>query len=106
MDPKNTIFNFTMEATQRSRKASANIIQMFEELEPNLVIFFSSGFSNIYTISPLQLLLNQIFEKDNLDSIGLILWKEDAMCLKWLNTKEPNSVVYVNFSSLVVMSSE
>ncbi|KAD4178608.1 hypothetical protein E3N88_27199 [Mikania micrantha] len=32
------------------------------------------------------------------------LWKEEPECVEWLNSKEPNSVVYVNFGSLAVMS--
>ncbi|KAM7505332.1 hypothetical protein LguiB_004236 [Lonicera macranthoides] len=106
MDPNNSMFNFAMESTKRATKASANIIQTFEELEPDLVSYLSSLFSQIYTIGPTQLLLNQLPEKDRLDFIGYSLLKEEPLCLEWLNSKEPNSVIYVNFGSIVVMPSE
>ncbi|KAK9287350.1 hypothetical protein L1049_015767 [Liquidambar formosana] len=32
------------------------------------------------------------------------LWKEQPKCIDWLNSKQPNSVVYVNFGSITVMS--
>ncbi|PWA41610.1 UDP-glucuronosyl/UDP-glucosyltransferase [Artemisia annua] len=32
------------------------------------------------------------------------LWKEEPECIQWLLSKEPTSVVYVNFGSLAVMS--
>ncbi|KAL7262592.1 hypothetical protein ACSBR1_000871 [Camellia fascicularis] len=39
-------------------------------------------------------------------SIGSILWKEQHDCLPWLDSKEPNSVVYVNCGSITVMTSQ
>jgi len=62
-------------------------------------------FPPIYSIGPLHLLQNQIPD-DDLKSIGSNLWKEDVGCLEWLDRKEPNSVVYVNFGSITVMTSE
>ncbi|ONI17968.1 hypothetical protein PRUPE_3G188700 [Prunus persica] len=57
----------------------------------------------LYTIGPIQLLLNQIPE-DSLSPIGYSLWKEETECRQWLNSKRPNSVVYVNFGSVAVMT--
>jgi hypothetical protein len=37
---------------------------------------------------------------------GLSLWKEQEECLQWLHGKDPGSVVYVNFGSIVVMTNE
>jgi UDP:flavonoid glycosyltransferase YjiC (YdhE family) len=39
-------------------------------------------------------------------SLGSNLWKEDTNCLEWLESKEPQSVVYVNFGSITVMTPE
>ncbi|KAI5348246.1 hypothetical protein L3X38_001133 [Prunus dulcis] len=38
------------------------------------------------------------------EDMGYSLWKEENECIKWLNSKEPNSVVYVNFGSLAVVT--
>ncbi|GAV81236.1 UDPGT domain-containing protein, partial [Cephalotus follicularis] len=34
------------------------------------------------------------------------LWKEQPWCLQWLDSKESNIVVYVNFGSLPVLTSQ
>ncbi|KAL6962326.1 7-deoxyloganetin glucosyltransferase [Sarracenia purpurea var. burkii] len=47
--------------------------------------------------------MNQI-DDDSLKSMGSNLWKEDLECLGWLNSKKPNSVVYVNIGSVTVMT--
>ncbi|GAV92391.1 UDPGT domain-containing protein, partial [Cephalotus follicularis] len=65
----------------------------------------SSMFPPIYSIGPLQLLLNYVPDKD-LKQFGSNLWKEEPECLKWLDSREPNSVVYVNFGSITVMTSD
>ncbi|MBA0623790.1 hypothetical protein Godav_009231 [Gossypium davidsonii] len=36
--------------------------------------------------------------------LGSNLWKEDPICLEWLDSKQPNSVVYVNFGVISVMT--
>ncbi|KAJ0571721.1 putative 7-deoxyloganetin glucosyltransferase [Helianthus annuus] len=56
-----------------------------------------------YGIGPLCLLENNISDK-SLDYIKSNLWVEDPNCLKWLDAKEPLSVIYVNFGSVVVMT--
>ncbi|KAH0680170.1 hypothetical protein KY285_021198 [Solanum tuberosum] len=60
-----------------------------------------------YTIGPLhRFMLNNPTQDEDLKSIGSNLWKEETHCLEWLDTKKPNSVVYVNFGSVTVMSNE
>ncbi|KAB1220553.1 UDP-glycosyltransferase 85A3 [Morella rubra] len=86
-------------------KASGVVIQTFDALEREVLDALSPMFPHLYAIGPLQLLLNQSLD-DPLKSIGCGLWKEDTECLHWLNSKAPNSVVYVNFGSLVVMTAE
>ncbi|KAM7505355.1 hypothetical protein LguiB_004259 [Lonicera macranthoides] len=107
-DPNDILFNYTMESAMRSSKASANVIHTFKELEADIVSSLSTMIPQVYTIGPLQLLLNQVLKEEhrNLTSIGYSLWKEEPLCFKWLDTREPSSVLYVNFGSIAVMSSE
>ncbi|KAG5520364.1 hypothetical protein RHGRI_033066 [Rhododendron griersonianum] len=102
------IFNLAMESAHKALEASACAIQTFDALEPAVLDALSSMFSHVYTIGPLQLLLNNVKdeEKDQLDSLGYSLWKEELGCLQWLDSKEPESVVYVNFGSVTVMSQQ
>ncbi|EEF32259.1 UDP-glucuronosyltransferase, putative [Ricinus communis] len=99
------LFNFTMETAENSVKASAIAIQTFDALERDVLAGYSSIFPPVYAIGPVQFLLDQIRD-ENLDSVGYNLWKEEAECLPWLDSFEPNSVVYVNFGSVAVMTQE
>ncbi|XP_011010107.1 PREDICTED: 7-deoxyloganetin glucosyltransferase-like isoform X2 [Populus euphratica] len=105
IDPDDFPFNFVMQAAETSVKAHAIAIHTFDALEKDVLDGLSTIFPRVYSIGPLQLLLNQI-QQDGLSSIGYNLWKEDSECLQWLDTKEPKSVVYVNFGSIAVMTAE
>ncbi|KAK6241361.1 hypothetical protein SCA6_006750, partial [Theobroma cacao] len=60
----------------------------------------------IYTIGPLHLLVDQIRDDHELKPIASNLWTEQTECIKWLDSKRLNSVVYVNFGSVAVMTPE
>ncbi|KAJ0587196.1 putative UDP-glucuronosyl/UDP-glucosyltransferase, UDP-glycosyltransferase family [Helianthus annuus] len=104
--PKAHALKFMVETVVEADKASHMIFHTFDGLESSIIRELKSMFPKIYTIGPLQLLLNQIREKESNNSnfSGYSLWKEEPECLQWLQSKEPNSVVYVNFGSLAVMS--
>ncbi|THG13617.1 hypothetical protein TEA_024053 [Camellia sinensis var. sinensis] len=106
-DPNDEIFNLSMDSAESASQASALGLHTFDALEQDVLGALSSIFPHIYTIGPLQLLLNQHVspkEQDQLASLGCNLWKEEPKCLQWLDSREPGSVVYVNFGSLAVMS--
>ncbi|KAK3230909.1 hypothetical protein Dsin_002790 [Dipteronia sinensis] len=66
----------------------------------------SPTYPPIYTIGPLQLLLNRVSPQNSMSGIKSNLWKEQPGCLDWLDAKESNSVVYVNFGSITVMTAQ
>ncbi|KAL1805630.1 7-deoxyloganetin glucosyltransferase-like isoform X2 [Daucus carota subsp. sativus] len=107
-DTNELIFNFLMECTQRAANGTANILHTYDDLEQELVNSISSMFANVYTIGPQQMLLDNLpaDQKERLKSIGYSLWKEETRCLEWLDSKEAESVVYVNFGSITVLSAE
>ncbi|KDO64321.1 hypothetical protein CISIN_1g010825mg [Citrus sinensis] len=107
-DSKDIMFNLCVEATENASKASAIIIHTFDALEQQVLNALSFIFPlQLFTIGPLQLLLNQIEEKDGmLNYIGYNLLKEETECLQWLDSKEPNSVIYVNFGSIIIMNKQ
>ncbi|XP_023554156.1 7-deoxyloganetin glucosyltransferase-like [Cucurbita pepo subsp. pepo] len=104
-NPDDVMLNFIDEQMKRSREASAIIINTYESLERDVLNSLSSILQSIYTIGPLHLLWNQI-EDQSLRTLGSNLWVEEPECIEWLNSKEPNSVVYVNFGSVAVMTTE
>ncbi|KAL8215624.1 hypothetical protein R6Q57_022461 [Mikania cordata] len=85
--------------------ASAIIFNTFDELDHDILNTISSKFPPCYEIGPLNLLETNIVDK-TLASFKSNLWKEDQECLKWLDSKEQSSVVYVNFGSITVMTSQ
>ncbi|KAI3825825.1 hypothetical protein L1987_07483 [Smallanthus sonchifolius] len=67
-------------------------------------------YAHVYTIGPLQLLLDQMPEEKRQTGgssfHGYSLLKEQPECFQWLQSKDPSSVIYVNFGSNTVMSLE
>ncbi|XP_022870692.1 7-deoxyloganetin glucosyltransferase-like [Olea europaea var. sylvestris] len=94
---------FVLQETERARKASAIILNTFEDLEHDCVETLSSILPPVYAVGPLHFLQKDVEDK-SLEILGSNLWKEDQHCLEWLDSKEPNSVVYVNFGSTTVMT--
>ncbi|XP_047319708.1 7-deoxyloganetin glucosyltransferase-like [Impatiens glandulifera] len=102
-DPDHQIFNLSMEAAEVVPRASALGIETYEALEPKILNHLSAKLPKVFAVGPLQLLLNQI-SLHNLDSIGYNLWPEATECLEWLDTMGDNTVVYVNFGSITLVT--
>ncbi|XP_043707527.1 7-deoxyloganetin glucosyltransferase-like [Telopea speciosissima] len=102
-DPNDIMLNYLGQEAQNSLKAPAIILNTFDDLEHEVLGAIASKFPHIYTIGPLKFLGQCISETESIPSS---LWKEDFNCLEWLDKKEPNSVVYVNFGSITVMSDQ
>ncbi|QCD79146.1 linamarin synthase 2-like [Vigna unguiculata] len=99
------LFDFLNSESRNCLKSSAVIINTFEDLDEEGLEILRSYNPNIYTIGPLDLLGRHFPEKEKgFMSVGSSLWKNDSNCLTWLNKWEPNSVVYVNFGSIAVMT--
>nr|GEU54415.1 UDP-glycosyltransferase 85C2-like [Tanacetum cinerariifolium] len=103
-DPNNVLLTSCTKVTQKSHDVSHNIFHTFDALEPSIVDALSSMYPKVYTVGPMQLLLNQMPKQDKETEFSYSLWKEEAECFEWLDSKEPNSVMYVNYGSLAVMS--
>ncbi|WJX96362.1 7-deoxyloganetin glucosyltransferase [Trifolium repens] len=104
-NPNDFLIEFTVEAARRAQHASAIIFNTSTELESGVINVLSTMFPCVYAIGPLSSLLYQSPE-NRLVPLSTNLWKEDTECLGWLESKEPGSVVYVNFGSMTVMTAE
>ncbi|XP_017228452.1 7-deoxyloganetin glucosyltransferase [Daucus carota subsp. sativus] len=104
-DPNDQMVEFEITETERCTAASAIIFNSYDSLESDVLRALSPICPPIYTIGPLQLLVNQL-PRSPLKSLGSNLWKEDADCLKWLDTRQADSVIYVNYGSVTVMTPE
>uniref|UniRef100_A0A6N2MY14 linamarin synthase n=1 Tax=Salix viminalis TaxID=40686 RepID=A0A6N2MY14_SALVM len=97
------INDFVIRDIDRTSRASAVIINTFDSFEQDVLDALSPMLPPIYTVGPLQLLVDQI-PNGNLKNIGSNLWEEHPECFEWLDSKEPNSVVYINFGSITVIT--
>ncbi|XP_014504563.1 7-deoxyloganetin glucosyltransferase-like [Vigna radiata var. radiata] len=104
-DSEDFMIEFLQWECGRAREASAIILNTFDAMEHDVLEALSSILPPVYSIGPLNLLVKDIDDED-LNAIRSNLWKEEFECVEWLDTREPNSVVYVNFGSITVMTSE
>jgi UDP:flavonoid glycosyltransferase YjiC (YdhE family) len=104
-DTNDIMFDFLGSESQNCLNSSTIIINTFEEFEHEVLEAISSKFPNIYNIGPIHL-LGWHEPESQFMSLGSNLWKEDSKCLQWLDEKEPNSVVYVNYGSITMMTEQ
>ncbi|CAN7041579.1 hypothetical protein IGI04_006601 [Brassica rapa subsp. trilocularis] len=107
-DHQHLMLNFITHVTERSKRASAIIINTFENLEHDVVSSLRSILHpRIYPVGPLPILEDREINRDSeIGRLRLNLWEEETESLDWLDTKEKKSVLYVNFGSITVLTSE
>ncbi|EFH69480.1 UDP-glycosyltransferase [Arabidopsis lyrata subsp. lyrata] len=106
-NPDDIMLNFIIREADRAKRASAIILNTFDDLEHDVIQSMQSIVPPVYSIGPLHLLEKQeISEDSEIRRMGSNLWREETECLNWLNTKARNSVVYVNFGSITVLSAK
>ncbi|VVA92174.1 unnamed protein product [Arabis nemorensis] len=104
-NPNDIMLNFIVHETSRAKRASAIILNTFDDLEHDIFQSMQSILPPVYSIGPLHLLTNrEIEEGSETGRMGSNLWREEIECLDWLNTESRNSVVYVNFGSITTMT--
>ncbi|KAA8518969.1 hypothetical protein F0562_016257 [Nyssa sinensis] len=102
---ENPVLQFYITETAAMTRASALILNTFNELEAPVISQLGSIFPKIYTIGPLHALLeSRIKDHPRSDSSNGSLRKQDRTCLTWLDSQPSKSVIYVSFGSVVVLT--
>ncbi|KAF2284005.1 hypothetical protein GH714_017914 [Hevea brasiliensis] len=103
-DVKDIMFDFMAAESHKTLKADAIIFNTFDEFEQEVLDAIKARFhSRIYTIGPFTLLEKGIPEGKS-KAFRSSLWKEDLSCLEWLDKREPDSVVYVNYGCVTTIT--
>ena len=101
------MLNFLRSEIQDCMKSPSIILNTFQELESEVLEAIRANNPNVYTIGPLHLLGRNFHQnREHFKSSGSSLWKNDSKCIEWLDNWEPNSVIYVNYGSITVMTEE
>ncbi|XP_057525087.1 7-deoxyloganetin glucosyltransferase-like [Amaranthus tricolor] len=107
-DKDDIMLNFLITTTETAAQSSFPIIfNSFDAFEYDVLRDISKiVLGPMYTIGPMQLQLNNVLDDPLVKSLGSNLWKEDQECIKWLDSKDPKSIVYVSFGSITTMTNE
>ncbi|KAI6692100.1 hypothetical protein NL676_019810 [Syzygium grande] len=104
-DLNDIMFDFLGGEAQHCLKSSAILFNTFNELEREVLEKIADMSPQIYCTGPLSFLIQDI-PSSSVKSFRSSLWKEDYSCLEWLDQREAESVVYVNYGSITVMTEE
>ncbi|XP_056164642.1 7-deoxyloganetin glucosyltransferase-like isoform X2 [Syzygium oleosum] len=101
-----TFFTFLANISNKIGDAMATIVHTFRALEPDVLHALSSMIPRVYTVGPLHLMIDRIAREKSFTSkhIECNLLEEHNECLEWLDSKEPKSVIYVNFGSIAFLT--
>uniref|UniRef100_R7W5F0 Glycosyltransferase n=1 Tax=Aegilops tauschii TaxID=37682 RepID=R7W5F0_AEGTA len=106
-DRNDVMLNFDGGEAQNAHRAQGIILNTFDAVEQDVVDALRRIFPRVYTVGPLPAFaVTAARARPELDAIGGNLWKEDASCLRWLDDRQPGSVVYVNFGSITAARPE
>ncbi|XP_076925058.1 UDP-glycosyltransferase 85A8-like [Bidens hawaiensis] len=104
-DINDIMLNYFINECEALPRGLALVLNTFDALEQESVNVLNSSFPRIFTVGPLHM-MEQHLQDEQVKQVGSNLWKEDVSCIHWLDTKDPCSVVFVNFGSITVLTKE
>ncbi|KFK30053.1 hypothetical protein AALP_AA7G210800 [Arabis alpina] len=104
VDKENEIGKFRIEVRQSEMESSGVIVNSFYELEPAYADFCKRFVAKrAWHIGPLSVINRGLQEKTERGKKASI---DEVECLKWLDSKKPESVIYISFGSVASFKNE
>ncbi|XP_076903749.1 UDP-glycosyltransferase 85A8-like [Bidens hawaiensis] len=103
-DINDIMLNYFINECEALPRGLAVVLNTFDALEQDSVNTLIS-IPRIFTVGPLHM-MERYLQDERVKQVGSNLWKEDVSCIHWLDTKDPCSVVFVNFGSITVLTKE
>ncbi|KAL6964031.1 abscisate beta-glucosyltransferase [Sarracenia purpurea var. burkii] len=98
-----TGMEFPGKAMRAEENSIGQVVNSFYDLEPAYVEFYRNEMGKkAWIIGPVSLFNRNVADKAERGQKAAI---DDHSCLNWLNSKKPNSVLYVSFGSLARLKS-
>ncbi|XVE52580.1 hypothetical protein DITRI_Ditri02bG0133000 [Diplodiscus trichospermus] len=108
-DIMDTNLQLMAQTTRKNFNGDGLLLNTFEELEGAILSHMRTKCHKIYTIGPLHAHFKTRLAETygtSFDQSSNGLWEVDRSCLPWLDNQPNESVVYVSFGSIVVLSRE
>ncbi|GAV56820.1 UDPGT domain-containing protein [Cephalotus follicularis] len=108
-DVSNPSLQLIMTETRQSPRARALILNTFEDLEGPILSQIRTQCPTTYTIGPLHAHRKTRLAKHATNTLqrssnSSSLWEVDRSCMTWLDQQPLQSVVYISFGSLAVLT--
>ncbi|GAV56817.1 UDPGT domain-containing protein [Cephalotus follicularis] len=110
-DVFNPGLQLVMNETRQSPRARGLILNTFENLEGPILSQIRTQCPTTYTIGPLHAHLKSRLAKHATNTLqrssnSSSLWEVDRSCMTWLDQQSSQSVVYISFGSIAVLTRE
>ncbi|KAJ0237960.1 hypothetical protein HA466_0244760 [Hirschfeldia incana] len=97
-DEETEMGKFMAEVKESAAKSSGVVVNSFYELEPDYADFYKNVVAKrAWNIGPLSVVNRGFGEKAERGKKASV---DEVECIKWLDSKEPDSVVYISFGSV------
>ncbi|KAK6145437.1 hypothetical protein DH2020_022257 [Rehmannia glutinosa] len=93
--------------TRKTTKATGLILNTFEDMEGPILDQIRKHIPNLYSIGPLHAHLKARLESKGMESSyrhSSSFWEEDQSCMAWLDSQPANSVIFVSFGSITILT--
>ncbi|GAA0183843.1 transferase [Lithospermum erythrorhizon] len=105
-DPEEIMFHFMELECWDCLKADALLLSTFDEFEQDAIEAIKTKYKcfNVFPVGPLSLMEEKHVPENINNQFISSLWKQDPRVFEWLDSRAPESVLFVNYGCVAVMT--